>query len=208
MQLHRSRRRAWPTPEPPRRCRAQLLILLAGSPDRARPATVAPAPDPSGDPGCHTVSSMSETVGAAAPALPRPARARARPQPDEPARRGRGARRVAGHGAARPAHDRGPAPGVPLVPPPRVRRRHLRRVGARHAPRPLALPQRVLGAGTVALPVALRRRPAGPAHDRRARVTPMLAGILATIGSWAIACRLAGPRAGLIAGVLSRLRDR
>lgn len=34
------------------------------------------------------------------------------------------------------------------------------------------------------------------------RVTPMLAGVLATIASWAIAKRLAGPTAGVIAGVL------
>jgi hypothetical protein len=34
------------------------------------------------------------------------------------------------------------------------------------------------------------------------RVAPMLAGILATTGAWAIARRIAGPTAGLIAGVL------
>src|SRR5690349_4984993 len=34
------------------------------------------------------------------------------------------------------------------------------------------------------------------------RVTPMLAGVLATVASWAIARRLAGPSAGLIAGLL------
>ena len=34
------------------------------------------------------------------------------------------------------------------------------------------------------------------------RVTPMLAGILATLGAWAIARRIAGPTAGVIAGVL------
>ena len=34
------------------------------------------------------------------------------------------------------------------------------------------------------------------------RVTPMLAGVVATIAAWAIARRLAGPTAGLVAGVL------
>src|SRR5437870_4102805 len=34
------------------------------------------------------------------------------------------------------------------------------------------------------------------------RVTPMLAGILATVATWAIARRIAGPRAGFVAGLL------
>ena len=34
------------------------------------------------------------------------------------------------------------------------------------------------------------------------RVTPMLAGILATIATWAIARRIAGPKAGFVAGLL------
>ena len=51
------------------RCRAELLICSPDAPDRARPATVAPAPDPPGDPGAIRFRRMSETVGAAEPAL-------------------------------------------------------------------------------------------------------------------------------------------
>ena len=135
---------------------------------------------------------MSETAGAADPLPTRPPRRSAGSAAD------RTAARLAGHGRPRacwPIAVR--LPVVPVVAPPRVRRRHLRRVGARHActaccptarcsPRRGRCTSRCLYVGDL---LGLRTID-GP------RVTPMLAGIAATIGAWAIARRLAGTTAG------------